>query len=218
LIGLKYFGLNGLDQLIEPYIHSGSGYFVEIGANDGFTASNTKHFELFHDWVGILIEPIPEQARLCRTHRKNKTQVFEAACVSFEYVGDSLELLYSDTMTIALAGDSNISDRAQHAESGINFLPQGKSTYKFTAVAKTMTSILDEAKAPNIMQLLSLDVEGGELEVLRGIDHKKYCFEFVILESRDVNRISEYLNGHNYELVKRFGDHDYLYRSVKNPH
>jgi hypothetical protein len=79
LLGYEFFGLNNLDAKLINIIGQDRSYFVEIGANDGFTASNTKHLELFHNWQGILIEPIPEQARRCRTHRRKSTKVFEAA-------------------------------------------------------------------------------------------------------------------------------------------
>ena len=38
---------------------SGPKFYIEIGANDGVSQSNTKYLELFYDWRGILIEPIP---------------------------------------------------------------------------------------------------------------------------------------------------------------
>ena len=56
LMGYEFFGLNGLDKQLIEVIGNKPGYFVEIGANDGFAASNTKHLELFHGWKGILID------------------------------------------------------------------------------------------------------------------------------------------------------------------
>jgi len=37
-----------------------NGVFVDIGANDGVTISNTWYFEKELGWDGIAIEPIPQ--------------------------------------------------------------------------------------------------------------------------------------------------------------
>ena len=214
LLGYKFFGLNNLDAKLINIIGHDQSFFVEIGANDGFTASNTKHLELFHNWQGVLIEPIPDQASRCRTHRRKTTKVFEAACVSFDYTDPTIELIYSDTMTIALGGVSDIIDREGHANSGIQFLSNALETYKFYAPARTMTSILEEAKSPSQMGLLSLDVEGGELEVLRGIDHARFRFDWILLESRNVDQISEFLTLNSYQFYEKLGEHDYLFRNM----
>jgi hypothetical protein len=41
----RYYGLNGLDEKLESYVGYDGGFFVEIGANDGVTQSNTLYFE-----------------------------------------------------------------------------------------------------------------------------------------------------------------------------
>jgi FkbM family methyltransferase len=214
LLGYEFFGLNNLDAKLIEIIGHHQSYFVEIGANDGFTASNTKNLELFHNWRGVLIEPIPDQARRCRTHRRKTTKIFEAACVSFEYAEPTIELIYSDTMTIALGGVSDIIDREGHAKSGIQFLSNADETYKFHALARTMTSILEEAKSPRQMGLLSLDVEGGELEVLRGIDHARFRFDWILLESRNISQVKEFLSQNAYHFHEKLGEHDYLFKDL----
>jgi hypothetical protein len=117
-------------------------------------------------------------------------------------------------MTIALGGVSDIIDREGHANSGIQFLSNALETYKFYAPARTMTSILEEAKSPSQMGLLSLDVEGGELEVLRGIDHARFRFDWILLESRNVDQISEFLTLNSYQFYEKLGEHDYLFRNM----
>jgi hypothetical protein len=123
----------------------------------------------------------------------------------------TIELIYSDTMTVALGGVSDIIDREQHAKSGIQFLPNSGKTYRFHANARTMTSIFDEAASPRQMGLLSLDVEGGELEVLRGIDHARFRFDWILLESRNIDQVKEFLTLNNYNFREKIGDHDYLF-------
>lgn len=216
-VGFKYFGLNELDRKLIEVIGDSTGYFIEIGANDGFTGSNTKHLELFHNWQGILIDPIPEQIQRCRLHRRSSTHTFQAACVSFEYQEATIELLYSDTMTIALSGESDIEDRHEHAHTGEQFLSADKEVYSFRANARTMTSILDEANAPYVIDLLSLDVEGGELEVLKGIDHTRYRFNWILVESRSLDVLTGYLTTYEYKLSRKLGEHDFLFKTATSP-
>ena len=48
----------GVCSKIEKYL-SENGLFIEVGANNGFSESNTYYLERFRNWNGILIEPIP---------------------------------------------------------------------------------------------------------------------------------------------------------------
>ena len=50
--------------------------------------------------------------------------------------------------------------------------------------AKTLNSILVEANAPKLIDLLSLDTEGYENEVLNGINHDKFKFKYILVEQR----------------------------------
>ncbi len=114
----RYFGLGEIDKKLESYLSYKNGCFVELGANDGITQSNSKYFELFKNWKGVLIEPHPGEFYECRKNRSNKSKCVNAACVSFSYTGDSIKLHYSNLMTITLEGESDIQDRDQHAEWG----------------------------------------------------------------------------------------------------
>jgi hypothetical protein len=77
----RYYGLNGLDEKLESYINYDGGFFVEIGANDGVTQSNTLYFEQFRQWSGILVEPTHLNYFKCRANRAKYTKVFCAARV-----------------------------------------------------------------------------------------------------------------------------------------
>ena len=67
--------------------------------------------------------------------------------------------------------------------------------------ARTLSSILDSTNAPTVIDLLSLDVEGAELEVLKGINFFKYSFKYILVESRDINRLKSFLYTNGYHLI-----------------
>jgi FkbM family methyltransferase len=213
ITGTKYWGLDDVDKKLISVIGDRQGYFVELGANDGISQSNTKHLEMFHGWRGVLIEPYPGNFKKLFVTRSSKSHFENAACVSFEFTKGEIELTYSNLMTTPMEGSSDVVDRKLHAESGRKWL-RGRETVKtFLARARTLTSILVEAKAPLVIDLLSLDVEGGEIEVLKGVDHTKFRFKWILVESRDEKRISEYLEAHGYGFHSKLTGHDYLFRN-----
>ena len=210
----RFFALNELDKALKKYLDYRGGYFVELGANDGVSQSNTKHFELFMGWSGVLVEPEPNNYEKCKRFRSRKSQIFNAACVSFSYEKNEVQLIYSNLMTIAVEGESDIADREEHAKIGMQFLEPGESNYSFSAYARTLNSILLEAGSPTNIDLLSLDVEGAELDVLKGIDHQIFRFRFILIESRSLDTIEQFLGALGYSLVEQLTGHDFLFRDL----
>ena len=207
----KFFGLDGLDKKLSVYLNYSKGYFVELGANDGLAQSNTKHFELFRGWKGVLIEPFPDNYARCKRNRASRTTVINAACVAFNFEEPTVRLLYSNLMTIALDGNSEIENRGGHAQVGAQFLGESEDVFEFQAPARTLNSILKETRSPRRIDLLSLDVEGAELEVLKGLDHSEYRFKFIVIEIRNFESMNSYLVSLGYQLVEKLTVHDYLY-------
>ena len=41
-----YFAINQLDKQLEQYVNYDNGFFVELGANDGISQSNSLYFEI----------------------------------------------------------------------------------------------------------------------------------------------------------------------------
>ena len=207
----RYWGLRDLDEAIEKYLGFDSGYFVELGANDGKLASNTYYYENFRNWRGVLIEPAPNLFLQCRENRSAENHVVCAACVSFDYRDEFVRIVYSNSMSVSLNVESDIGDPRGHAELGRQFLRSDETVFEFGAVARTLNSILLEANAPRNIDFLSLDVEGAEIEVLKGVDHKTYRFRYMLIECRDIVRLNLYLKAADYRLLEKFNEHDYLF-------
>jgi FkbM family methyltransferase len=208
------YSLNNIDlQLSAVFGKKENGFFVELGANDGISQSNTLYFEKYMNWSGILIEPIQGKFESCVLNRSPRNSYANAACVSNSYGKDFIPMIYSNLMTVGLSGENDIQDRVLHAREGQKFL-NGK-TYLTESNARTLTSILEEKAAPNLMELLSLDVEGAEIEVLKGLDHGKYRFEYICIECRNIEKMESYLLDNGYKLVQQLSSHDYLFRNSK---
>ena len=207
----KYYALNNLDKKLEKYLNYNDGYFIELGANDGISQSNTYFYEKKKKWRGMLIEPIPHKFLDCIKNRSKKNSIFCNACVGFDFKDNFVEIIYSNLMSTPINLKSDIKNPREHAESGKKFLNSNENTFKFAAITSTLNDLMIKSKAPNIIDFLSLDVEGAEIEVLEGINFNKYFFKYILIECRNFNIINNFLLLKNYKFIEKLGDHDYLF-------
>ena len=178
----------------------------------GLTNQIRFFFERYKDWRGVLIEPHLQTFERLVKNKSNMNFFKHAACVGTEFDGSSVELAFSHLMTTTLGIETDLTDQEKHAQDGAKFW-HGQ-VYNFFAPALTLTAILDEANAPRFIDFLSLDVEGAELEVLKGLDHDRYRFGLICIESRNYFRINQYLTKHDYQLLSKISSHDYLFKSL----
>ena len=211
----EYFSINRLDEQLEQYVNYDNGFFVELGANDGVSQSNSLYFEIKRNWRGILIEPSPHNFLLCKEQRSEENSIFCNACVSFDYKDKYVDIKYVNLMSISENLDLDLEDKDAHIQSGEKFLSANEEVFSFGAVAETLNSILKKSNAPKEIDFLSLDVEGAELEVLKGVDFDEFLFKFILIEVRDLKRMEVFLNQRGYMLEKQFSSHDYLFKYVK---
>jgi len=201
---------NPLGARLIDLIGKKNGYFIELGANNGVTQSNTFLLERDHGWTGVLIEPVLHNFLACVQYRSSQTKKFCCACVSTTYQKDYVELVYSNLMTTPINLESDVSDALAHALEGQAFVDHPADT-RFLAPARTLDSILQEADAPHQIDLLSLDVEGAELEVLKGINYESVIFNKICVESRDPERLEKFLSGFGYRLSAKLTHLDYMF-------
>lgn len=192
-----------MDAQLEQILTREGGTFLEAGAHDGYTQSNTYYLERFHGWSGILVEPIPELNRLCAKRRPD-SRVVRAAVVGPGFADPEVTMHFGDLMSAV--GDPG------HAAGGLAVV--GRPAYEVSAPAKTLTAILDEAGAPPI-DLMVLDLEGHELEALRGLDLKRLAPEHLLLEALEPARqkpgFDQELRSH-YDFLAELSPYDLLYR------
>ncbi|MEI6828859.1 MAG: FkbM family methyltransferase [Synechococcaceae cyanobacterium ELA445] len=203
------YGLNGIDkrlvQIIQP-VRQG-GYYVELGANDGLRQSNTYLLQHHFGWCGLLIEPSPLRFLECVQNRSfGSIPAFRcAACVDSAYTDTFVEMEYSDLMSVAHGLDLSRVEVLQQADRGLPFLVDAAQRHRFGAEARTLTSLLDEVGAPANFDLLSLDVEGNELAVLRGLDLNLYRPRWILAECRH-NAVPIHLEAAGYRHMEVLTD------------
>jgi FkbM family methyltransferase len=197
-------------RLIKDYFNNQQeGTFVEVGANEPTsTGSQSWHLESELGWSGVLVEPNPGLAEKARQLRP-KAKVFECACTSPEKVGTL-------TLYIPIRGEHHV---AAHASVEINADDFSYTKHHEIKVkARTLDEILAESSVTKI-DLLSLDVEGTEMDVLRGLDLSKYHPKLILLEDKFLYlEKHRYLKRNGYKLVKRTKQNNwYVPNEAKRP-
>ena len=168
--------LHDLDQKLNAIIDRDGGFFVEAGAHDGFTQSNTYWLERFRGWRGLLVEPMAALAAEARLSRPAAT-VIECALVSADDPRKRLSMRFGDLMSI-------VDGSRDPSWPGLGTAPGWRDPHEVEVDARTLSSLLDEIGAPEV-DLLSLDVEGFEAQALRGLDLERHAPRYVLVELHD---------------------------------
>lgn len=166
-----------LDVRMKRWITGSHGFFIESGAYDGITFSNTYIFSELKCWTGLLIEPSPNNARNARAVRPNEF-VVHAALVGPEFPNKTIK------------GNFNNSPMSSANKNGIVEVP-----------ARTLSDILDELRVDHV-HWWSLDIEGFELSALRGLNFSRWMPDYILIELWNNNtEIYNLLAGHGYVVA-----------------
>lgn len=169
-----------------------NGFFIELGAHDGLTQSNTAFFEFSRNWKGVLIEPSVTSYNLC-IHNRPNSKIYNCCCVSNNYTEEYIE------------GDFN-----GMCMSSVNGLRTNNKNL-FKVKANTLEKILDESiDKHTIIDFISIDTEGYELEVILGLNLDKYKPRYMLIEiyTKDYDNIYNYLISKNYILHSNFTNYN----------
>ena len=176
-----YRAQNGEDRWLEAHFGAkDSGFFVEVGAYDGVNLSNTYHFEQA-GWTGVLVEPDPVMAERCRQCRP-RSMVYQCAVAGPESRGE--------TAFFQVAGGEAYSTTSLTPAHRQRLEHVGLKWREVRVAVRTLDSILEEVLPPCI-DFVSIDVEGGELAVLRGFDIRRWKPAVVIVETNATRRDPE---------------------------
>lgn len=141
------------------------GFYVDIGCH-GPRRGNNTYWLYKRGWQGILVDIEEEKVLSCRLARPRDTT---RKCAITDQEG-SVQVYsdkpFSTTSTIIAPPTDKPSVRASSSN----------------VQATTLTKLLTDVVAPNRFELLSIDTEGSDLNVLRGLDFEIFRPTFICVE------------------------------------
>lgn len=198
--------LYDLDFKLSKYLNFRNGVFVELGANDGFQQSNTYYLEKFMGWRGVLIEAIPSLFAKARK-RRTKSQVYNFACVEDAEAIRYLDIVDVNLMSFAVDALKTREEVERQIQIGEHYANAPAKTIRVPTA--TLTQILQQANVTTI-DFLSLDVEGYEAKVLRGLDFDRFSPRYMLVEARYRDEVEAIVAPH-YDLAEQMTHHDLFF-------
>ena len=151
---------------------SKSFFYVDVGANSPFINSNTAMFYLNGSY-GINIDAQEKIINELNIYRKKDKNILSLV--------HSSETMLDFNYHQIPSRSSSSKEFIRLSKIGVN--KSGGRTKILKKKTNTLNNILDENNCPNKFNLLNIDVEGSELDVLRGLNLKKYKPKLIVVET-----------------------------------
>ena len=196
---MNYQSQLGQDRFIDEFFENQKNkFFLDIGANDGITLSNTFFLEKERSWSGICIEPLPEEFSMLQ---KNRISINLNYCVS-DFEGET-DFTYIEGYANMLSGIPTMYDN-RHKERILGEVNHyGGKINTIKVKVKPLQTILDEFKVKEI-DFCSIDTEGSEFSIVKSIDYEKTDIKVFIIENNyQETNIQSFLESKGYVLYKK---------------
>jgi FkbM family methyltransferase len=210
--------ITGLDEIYKKYFgDKENGVFVEVGAFDGETHSNTSGLA-DAGWIGLYIEPVPEYADMCRERHKNNNVLVQTNMAGAEICRRPMRVAGELSTSIDNPG-------AMYESAGLDELYRSEDLNIFIeAEQKPLSVLIDDSTILDpinagdpkpTFDLLVLDCEGTEWDVLREFSMDVWQPQMVIIEmheqspewqaikdiKRDTKAINDYMSLFEYTKI-----------------
>jgi len=143
----QFYSQVGQDKWVCEYFkYKKEGFFIDIGAHDGIDLSNTYYLEKELGWQGICIEAWIDKFNDLKNNRST-------VCLN--------NAVYSKDQLVTFKSDGDMGGKISN--DGI-----------LTVDGLTLKTILKQQNAPKVIDYISLDIEGAEVDALIGFPFKEY--------------------------------------------
>jgi FkbM family methyltransferase len=205
---MKYYSQYKQDKFADLFFKKKhNGFFLDIGAHDGISYSNTYHFEKNRNWSGICIEPIPDVYNNLTVNRNCKCYNVciseKEGFVTFRRVHGYGEMLSGilDFMTPEHIERINY-------ESGF-----AENSFEDLKIESKNINLILKDNGINKIDYLSIDTEGAEFAIIRTIDFGSIDIAFLTVENNESSaEVSKYLGERGYSCISSFTD-DFYYKT-----
>jgi FkbM family methyltransferase len=190
-----------VDEVLRSYFSKNTGIFFDVGAFEPVRISNSYHFEK-NGWDCYCFEANTDLIPELQSKRKH---VYNYAIANEDKESVTFHIVQTSNWT---AGFSAITINEDYKKI---FPCEFQSVKLITVPQRTLNSII-EHEIPEVTEIdiLSIDIEGGEYNCLQGLDLVKYKPKVLVIENvtNDVS-IRTYLEQNKYRLDQQIAYNQY---------
>lgn len=196
--GYPYASQAGQDRVIDRLLQGKrDGVFLDIGAYDGVTGSNTLYFEKWRGWTGVMVEPVA-------TFRVTAEEVRSAPCLPYAVAHEAGEASF---MAVT-EGYTQMSGLVSSYDTALLEQVRADPRHReemITVETRTIQGIFQEADLTRA-DFVSLDIEGGELAALECFPFEDYPVKTWAIENNTGGpEIAGLMREKGYQLVEFCG-------------
>ncbi len=205
-----YFSQFQQDKFIheEYFPEVKNGVFVEVGAHNGITFSNSYFFEKELSWTGMCVEPLPEAfAQL----KQNRTCKCIQGCIAASPKDALFFRAASKVIPVEMLSGLVRTYEPTQFQQMSNQVAQNQGQLQIMPVNCFKLNDILKCNNINHVNYLSIDTRGSELEILQDIDFDQIRIDVITVN--DCNRDQAFLKvlqEKGFNFVRRFED-DVLY-------
>ena len=210
----RYSARGDIDKSLIDIINKRNGFYLEVGAYNGISESVSLRFEKELKWSGLLIEPNPLHFKYLKKNRSNNI-CLNFICLSKEYLKKKLYIKNLNLMS-HIVDDKNKIYFKDYPIERINLLAKQANLGNFKSYEckiEMLENIFEKFNI-NIIDLAIIDVEGSELELLKGINFEKIKINYFCIESYNFEKLNQFMINKNYEFLKKLHREDYVFKRV----
>jgi len=196
------FSQNNEEQIVTSYFKGRKGCFLDLGANDGSTLSNTRELAL-NGWCGTLVEMIPTCLDELHDKYDHRQEI--------QIIGKAIAL--EDGQVTAYEGGDHLgNDHGLLSTIKQTELQRWKGSkwdnFKKTTVEAISVETLLELLDYDTYNFISIDIEGMDFDVLVRLPLDKLGCELLCVEwnGKDAKKYIDYCSKFGLKELHRNGE------------
>jgi len=200
----RYFSQYGQDLFVDSFLFRGrrGGFFVDVGAYDGVTYSNTCFLERELGWQGICFEPNPEAFR--------KLSAARNCAVVNAGIGPSQGSLQFLALPESIEMGSGFLDyfpQYRRDPAWADLMLRNGATLSNIRVLEVNDAVASTGRTA--IDYISIDTEGADFDILRALDLQRFDVEVIDIENNFFgDDICVYMDRCGYELRGILGSNE----------
>ena len=205
------YGATGEDVLLRKIFKNNTGFYVDVGALHPVNGSHTYHLYK-KGWKGINFDLMIDNIKLFKIFRPRDISINVAVSSKPGFVNSYIFDSGSGLNTL----------EKNWAEKWKKIINKNYITIKIKK--EKLTTLLKKYNCPKNFDLLNIDVEGHEIEVIKGLDFKTYKPKIITIEihakkTEDIfkSNVYKFLKKKNYELISQYYQTSFFKMKDFNP-